>query len=349
MDDLSWQRTADDIWAGRIDGSGSEHARWHQLVTPTAPQDGHTGDLALIGFASDEGVRRNSGRPGAAEAPDALRRALAPLAWHSRQPGSTPLSERTRPVRPHQREGASAGGAELPVIHDAGTLTVVGSDLEGAQRRLGDCTSSLLDRHGLVVVLGGGHETAYGSYLGRRASQRCVGARVGVLNLDAHFDLRDHPVPTSGTPFLQMARDEQAAGRIFDYAVLGISATGNTPALFAEAARWGVRYLRDVDCTPGRTAQVAAMLESWLAGCDLVHLSIDMDVLPASTAPGVSAPAAYGVPMETAAAICGIVAASGKLVLVDVVEVAPRFDPDGRTCRAAARLIADLVAASPGR
>ncbi|WP_116114707.1 formimidoylglutamase [Austwickia chelonae] len=346
MDDSSWQPTPDDVWTGRLDGPGPEHTRWHQLVTPLDPHDEATGDLALIGFASDEGVRRNHGRPGAAEAPDALRRALAPLAWHPRQPRSRAFAEWTRPVHRRTVDAGEIAEPKRPVIHDAGTLTVVGDDLEDAQRRLGAHTAHLLDRHELVVVLGGGHDTAYGSYLGWSAARRCADARVGVLNLDAHFDLRDHSISTSGTPFLQMARAEQVAGRVFDYAVLGISATGNTPALFAEAARWGVRYLRDVDCAPGRVAQMSAAVEFWLAGCDLVHLSIDMDVLPAATAPGVSAPAAYGVPLESLIAVCELVAASGKLILVDVVEVAPRFDVDNRTSRAAARLISDLVGAS---
>ena len=53
-------------------------------------------------------------------------------------------------------------------------------------------------------------------------------AHTGVINLDAHFDLREAPEATSGTPFLQMARADLAAGRAFDYTVLGIAAPANT-------------------------------------------------------------------------------------------------------------------------
>ena len=50
-------------WTGRVDGSGAEHARWHDIVQIAGPEP----RFALIGFACDEGVRRNGGRVGAAE------------------------------------------------------------------------------------------------------------------------------------------------------------------------------------------------------------------------------------------------------------------------------------------
>mgnify|MGYP000669214984 CR=1 FL=1 len=103
------------VWSGRTDGDTPEHLRWHQRArqgiaheaaqqTPqnasrgdgqrgadqdtaaqTAPtaQTAQTPAVELIGFSCDEGVRRNKGRVGASEGPDALRGALAPLAMHT--------------------------------------------------------------------------------------------------------------------------------------------------------------------------------------------------------------------------------------------------------------------------
>jgi formiminoglutamase len=305
------------IWSGRSDGSGPEHRRWHHAVNarPPTPQVG----VALVGFASDEGVRRNHGRPGAADGPDALRRALAPLALHTDVP-----------------------------ITDAGTVIVEDGDLEAAQDRLGDRIAALLDQHRLVVVLGGGHETAWGSYLGRTRSARLAGARTGVLNLDAHFDLREAPVPTSGTGFLQMARADRAAGRDFRYTVLGISEPSNTRALFRTAAEWGVEHLTDEECATRPLPEVLAAVDRLLAGADALHLGIDLDVLPAAVAPGVSAPAGYGTPLEVVHAVCRHAARSGTLAVVDVVELLPRLDVDGRTARTAARLITTIVHAAFG-
>lgn len=312
-------------WTGRDDGPGADLVRWHHAVTGAA--DGRGGEAgagpwhaAFVGFRSDAGVRRNQGRPGAADGPGALRRALAPMAL--RHP--------------------------LHAV-DAGDVEVRGDDLESGHRRLGEAVTSLLDRGGRpVVVLGGGHEVAYGSYLGL-AGSRAVreGARVGVLNLDAHFDLRDDARPSSGTPFLQMARAEQAHGRRLDYRVLGVSRPANTRRLFDTADRLGVRHLLDTECGVLDRDRVDAFVDGFLADCDLVHLSIDLDVLPAAVAPGVSAPAAYGVPMEIVERVCAAVAASGRLAVCDVAELNPALDVDDRTARAGARLVHRILDAVP--
>ena len=302
-------------WTGRFDGDSAEHRRWWQAVTPYAPRrvrPGPARPAVILGFGSDAGVRRNMGRTGAASAPAAIRAALGPLAFHL------------------DRE-----------VHDAGDVTVTGDALEAGQARAGLAITSLLDAGQLPVVLGGGHETAFASYLGVAGSAAVrEGLRVGVLNLDAHFDLRDEAVPSSGTPFLQMARAEAAAGRELKYAVVGISRPNNTRALFRTAEDLGVDYLLDEDCSAEATSVFVA---AFLAQVDALYLTIDLDVLPASVAPGVSAPAAYGVPLPVISAVCRQVAASGKLLHLDIAELNPEFDIDGRTAKVAARLVNTLL------
>uniref|UniRef100_UPI0024541DBF arginase family protein n=1 Tax=Nocardia neocaledoniensis TaxID=236511 RepID=UPI0024541DBF len=231
-------------WTGRVDGDSPEHLRWHQAVTEHTP-GGEPGACVFVGFASEAGVRRNKGRPGAAQGPDALRRALSPMALR------TPLR-----------------------AYDAGTVTVTGDELEDGQRRLGERVSALLDEGAFPVVLGGGHEVAYGTYLGVAGSaRRTSGTTVGILNLDAHFDLRPDPVPSSGTPFRQILESDADVR----YAVLGISQPSNTTVLFDTAERFGVRYLLDDDCDPERAR---AFVDDFLADIDLLYLTIDLDVLP---------------------------------------------------------------------
>lgn len=70
--------TAPAAWTGREDGPGSEDLRRHHAV-PLDPERAEPGETALACFGSDEGVRRNKGRPGAADGPAALRPALASM------------------------------------------------------------------------------------------------------------------------------------------------------------------------------------------------------------------------------------------------------------------------------
>jgi formiminoglutamase len=170
--------------------------------------------------------------------------------------------------------------------------------------------------------------------------------RVGVLNVDAHLDLRAAPWSTSGTPFRQIAEDCAARGWTFRYACLGASRFANTAALFDRAAALGAHVVLDEALTT--PADAATALTAWLADLDHLYLTICLDALPPDLAPGVSAPSARGVPMAVVEAIVELALASGALRVADVAELNPRFDVDHRTARVAARLVARIAYGSAG-
>ncbi|MGV9300900.1 formimidoylglutamase [Amycolatopsis sp. NPDC003676] len=301
-------------WTGREDGSGPEHRRWHHAVNEFSGGPG----VSLLGFASDAGVRRNGGRPGAQAGPEAIRKALASFA-----------------IQPEF------------VISDAGDVSVEGDALEAGQENLGELVAKQLSDGNFPLVLGGGHETAYGSYLGLVRSGLLDGRRLGILNLDAHFDLRTADRASSGTPFRQIAAREAERGAEFAYAVVGISEPGNTGALFETAAELNVRHLLDLDCQERHLDRVLDFVRAFVADVDALYLSIDLDVLPAAQAPGVSAPSTLGVPAAVVLEVCQLVARDPKLALADITELNPVYDVDTRTARIAARLAHTLVTSRP--
>src|SRR5436309_2113082 len=104
---------------------------------PTALKPGRA---VIVGFPQDEGVRRNQGRPGAAQAPAEIRRWLYRL---------TPWD--------------GQGNADLSVLPplDAGDVRIAGA-LEDSQAALAEVVGGILLAGAVPIVLGGGHETAYG-------------------------------------------------------------------------------------------------------------------------------------------------------------------------------------------
>ncbi len=296
-------------WSGRVDlPESAQTRRWHQWVR--RPEAGSPPGVALLGFACDEGVRRNHGRLGAAEGPAALRKMLSNLPTLDDSP-----------------------------LYDAGTVACVDGDLEAAQSRYADALAALLDAGHFAVGLGGGHEIAYASYQGLARHLRARRPRVAIVNIDAHFDLRQQDQGSSGTPFLQAIEHARALGLPLHYLAYGISAAANTRVLFDTADALGVHYVRDDELGLLQLSARLDELQMKLAEVDLVYLTIDIDGLPHAMAPGVSAPAARGVPMEVVEPLLDVVAASGKLALMDVAELSPPLDRDNVTARVAARLI----------
>lgn len=315
-------------WHGRVDTvDGAAGRRWHQVVQAIDPTARDAGTV-LLGFACDAGVARNHGRPGAASGPQALRRHLANLAWH---------------------------GEASARLYDAGDVQCAGDLLESAQAAYADRLAALLRDGHRVVGIGGGHEIAWGSYQGIAAglASDVRLPRLGIINFDAHFDLRRPEVPgrgSSGTPFLQIAEARAAAGLPFDYLCLGISEASNTQALFERAAALGTRYIKDVDI---QSADTASTLQQFIDSCDAIYCTFCLDVLPASVAPGVSAPSGLGVPLHRAVELLHLVrdecrrGTGDKLVMADIAEFNPLHDAaDARTARAAARIVYELAAFS---
>lgn len=301
------------VWQGRQDPEDGELAlRWHDRVLPW--QEDTAPGVALVGFACDEGVRRNKGRVGAADAPQAIRKLLANTAWHLGRP-----------------------------VYDGGDLRCDDGDLDGAHDRLAERVARLLDQGQFPLVLGGGHEVAFGSWSGLN---RHLGGRgrVGIINLDAHFDLRRKwEQASSGTPFFQIAEQCAAQGSAFHYACLGVAETANTAALFARAQALGVWHVLDEAMTQSDLPELLNGLDAFIARCDHLYLTIDLDVLPGAVMPGVSAPAARGVELAVIEPLIAHIRASGKLRLADLAEYNPSLDQDNRGARVAARLVHQLT------
>ncbi|WP_028025486.1 formimidoylglutamase [Enterovibrio calviensis] len=312
------------VWQGRRDDEdGDLGLRFHQKIQPM--EDGTPSGVMIMGFASDEGVMRNKGRVGAQNAPVEIRKMLANLPWH------------------HNTMN----------IYDAGDVRCDDNDLASAQANLAGHVCNALSHQHFPLILGGGHEVAWGSFQGLAEHFVQLNAssppRIGIINFDAHFDLRtpsgSSQDGSSGTPFAQIADYCQQHAWPFHYACLGVSRSSNTQALFAKAKELNVLTVEDIECQPYRLADISHQLAMFMADLDAIYLTIDLDVFPASVAPGVSAPAVHGVDFpiveHLVRLICQTCNEHGqrKLTLADIAELNPSFDIDNHTARLAARLV----------
>jgi formiminoglutamase len=324
------------VWQGRIDmEDGDQGRRFHQMVAIVDENDQskfNQPGLLLLGFSCDEGVRRNKGRVGAFDAPNLIRSALANMAWHD-------------------------NNNNYSSVYDAGNVTCVDQDLAKSQQKLATKVSHALQQKHKVLVFGGGHEVAWGSFQGLSQYIQAIGIsnpKIGIINFDAHFDLRSYSTSnsvypsSSGTPFRQIADYCSTLGWAFNYACLGVSRASNTEALFNQADSLNVLYKEDKELVTHLMDQRLVELELFIASVDYLYLSIDLDVFSACVAPGVSAPASRGISYETIEILLKPIfkaknkLGKSKLCLADLAEYNPLFDVDKQTARLAARLAWDI-------
>ena len=109
--------------------------------------------------------------------------------------------------------------------------------------------------------------------------------------------------------------------------------------MFRAAKELGVVWKLRSEPSAARLAAV----DDFVSRVDSIYLSLDLDVINQAFAPGVSAPAALGwTPAETLE-ILQCVISSRTVVCIDIAELNPAFDVDGRTARLAAGLIYEMV------
>lgn len=262
-------------------------------------------EVVLIGFPSDEGVRRNGGRVGAARAPELIRSIFKRLTPHP--------------------EHFDDHVAVLSSMHDVGDVDVSG-DLEADQQLLGSLVGSVLESNQIPVIIGGGHETSFGHVLGYDQLRQ----KVSIINWDAHPDVR--PLKDgrahSGSPFRQAL--ELGRGTVLDYTVAGLQPQ--------HVAREHLQYINS-----RKSAWFWAEELDRVAVQGIFHgvtkstmVSIDMDVVNQAYAPGVSAPTAGGITDRQLFEIAYQAGLHPLVRSIDVVEVNPEYDQDMRTVRLAA-------------
>ena len=282
-----------------------------------ALHDGAAPRCVIAGFAVDEGVRRNGGRAGAAEAPPAVRAALRRLT------PDVADAERFADLVRHTRD-----------LGDVGPT----GDLEADQGRLAELVAPHLAAGAFAIVLGGGHETAYGHFLARlQAAARGGGDdEIRVLNWDAHPDVRPLHGDRghSGSPFRQML--EHPAQPCTRYAVAGLQPHGVAASHVAYVREHGAAHFRAEIATPQDVDAIHAAARPTL-------VSFDLDAVDAAYAPGVSAPAIGGLDVTTWLRAAYLAGRTPAVRSADLVELSPPHDADGRTARLAALTVWHLL------
>jgi arginase len=295
--------------------------------------------ISLIGAPTDIGA----GHRGASMGPEALRVAGLGEALRARGLDVVDRGNLAGPVNPWQppREGYR----HLPEVV-AWTRAV----MDAVQRELG------ADR--LPVLLGGDHSLAVGSITAVARHCRERGKKLRILWLDAHADFNTNTLTPSGNVHGMPVACLCGNGPR-ELTEIG----GSAPAISASAiSQIGIRsvdagekkLVRDtgLDIYDMRYIDEMGMkrvMEEALGGIDAdthLHVSFDVDFLDPAIAPAVGTTVPGGPNYREAQLCMEMIADTGRLGSLDIVELNPAFDEHNRTAVLAVDLVESLFGKS---
>lgn len=278
--------------------------RLGEIVRRT-PDHYDNADIVIIGCPQDEGVRRNGGRVGAAEAPNAIRRQFYKL---------TTFNIRKR-------------------IFDLGDVKTTGS-LEEIHDALTETVKAVLADGKRVIVLGGGNDV---SYADGRAMAEVFGPDwwIGV-NVDAHLDVRLAEERNSGTPYRQLLDEGLLLPKYF-YEV-GYQSHLTSPIYYEYIRDLGVNRI-SLELVRSRSEADIELKESIRnkfighSASLITFFGFDMDAVRSADAPGTSAPSPLGLRAGEFIQLVKYAASLANTRMIEFSEVNPRFDQDDRTAK----------------
>ena len=217
-------------------------------------------------------------------------------------------------------------------------------DIARVCQKLYQTALASFDEGALPIVLGGDHSLSAGSVAAAAAFHARRGEKLGLIWVDAHGDMNRpdtsdsgnvHGMPLAallGAEPTELARigGEGPAIEAANTVLVGIRNLDEIEKQLVRDSKVHVFTMKDID-RMGITQVMERALALAGDGTAGVHISFDMDVCDPSIAPGVGTPVKGGLDYREAHVVMEMVAESGKLTSLDLVEVNPTLDLRNQT------------------
>lgn len=219
------------------------------------------------------------------------------------------------------------------LVHDAGNFEPY-SDVDRTLEELFFAVEPIVKEGKLPIMMGGEHSLTYPCV---KACAKHAGEDIGFVVMDAHFDLREE---YSGVKFNHACVSRHILNDITDkYVAIGVRSGPREEWEFAKDQ--GICYYTpDSLREKGLSAVLAEAIEH--LECDKIYLSLDMDALDPSFAPGLGTPEPFGL---TDVEVRDIIRTLAPMSIgFDVVEISPEYD-GGQTALLGTKLLREFIAA----
>jgi formiminoglutamase len=224
-------------------------------------------------------------------------------------------------------------------IFDAGDAPVQALEPAQALPPIVARLSPLLQKHALTLLAGGNNAVTRPAVHALDPSLQ----RVGVLTLDAHFDLRDTDCGlTNGNPIQALLEDGLPGAHV---AQIGLLPFANTRKAHEKAKAAGIYVATAAACREeGLVAIARNALARLDAKCDVIHVDFDIDVIERGLMPGAPGARPGGVAPHDFFAVTRLICAHPKVRCVDLTEFDPSLDVADISALTAARWVCEVLA-----
>jgi len=219
-------------------------------------------------------------------------------------------------------------------IVDCGDVDMLHGDLNYCFANIEADVRKIVEKGALPVIIGGDHSITIpvGKAL-NNVGEFCV------IQIDAHLDWSDAPGGQKlgqGSPMRRLSEMSYVKGM----AQLGIRGVGSSLKKdFDDARKFG-----SIIKSPKQIREHGIEnISDFIPKADKYYVTIDIDGLDPSIAPGTGTPSAGGLLFYEIQAILETIAYKGDVVGFDIVEVAPDYDPAGITCLLSQQIITEFL------
>ncbi len=269
----------------------------------------------------------------------------APLAAGSVTPGACDLAPELlrQALKRIGRYDVETGDSLFTPIRDRGDVELDTLTIEQATQPIRDAVAASIEDHSLTLLAGGNNAIT-------RPAVLALGLpldKVGLITLDAHFDMRDLEQGLSnGNPVRALMRDGLPGRNI---AQIGLASFANTAQMHRDAIAAGNLVVSVDELRREGIDKVLQSAIAHLAQADAIVVDCDIDVIDRAQMPGASGARPGGMHVSDFFSAVRFLAGDSRVRVIDLTEWDPSLDPTDLSALTAARWFAECVAGFENR
>ena len=269
----------------------------------------------------------------------------APLAAGSVTPGRCDLAPSLlrATLKRIGRYDVETGRELSSLIADHGDVAIDSMSIEQATAPIREACAASVARHPLTLLVGGNNAVTRPGVLALGVPLE----KVGLITLDAHFDLRETQGGLGNGNPVRALREDGLPGR--NIAQVGLASFANSAAMHRDATEGGHLIITMGGVRQGGIEAAVAAALAHVSHCEAVVIDCDIDVIDRGQMPGAPGARPGGMPAHDFFVAVRALAACPNVRLIDLTEWDPPLDPTDLSALVAARWVAECLAGFEAR